>query len=83
MRVYTYSEARQRLSSVLDQAESAGKVIIRRRDGRAFALVPELVQNSPLDVPSIKAGVSTRELVRIVRRERGRNRGSGRKAPGA
>ena len=41
MLVYTYSEARQKLARVLDEAESQGKVLIRRKDGRTFALVPE------------------------------------------
>jgi len=50
-------------------------VIIRRKDGRAFALTPEQTRSSPLDVPSIKATVSTEELVEIVRKERGRTRG--------
>jgi len=75
MRVYTYSEARQKLSSILDKAESMGKVIIRRKDGRAFALIPEKTRNSPLDVPSIKAAVSTEKVVEIVRKERARTRG--------
>ena len=75
MRVYTYSEARQKLSSILDKAESMGKVIIRRKDGRTFALIPERKLGSPLDVPSIKATVSTEELVELVRKERGRTRG--------
>ncbi len=75
MRVYTYSEARQKLSSILDKAESMGKVIIRRKDGRSFALIPEEARTSPLDVPSIKATVSAKELVEIVRKERGRTRG--------
>jgi hypothetical protein len=51
-----------------------GKVIIRRKDGRTFALIPEQIRGSPLDVPSIEATVSTEELVEIVRRERGRTR---------
>lgn len=75
MRVYTYSEARQKLSSILDKAESMGKVLIRRKDGRTFALIPEQTRSSPLDVPSIKATVSTKELVEILRKERGRTRG--------
>ena len=75
MRVYTYSEARQKLSSILDKAESMGKVIIRRKDGRTFALIPEETGRPPLDVPSIKATVSTEDLVEIVRKERGRPRG--------
>lgn len=75
MEVYSYSEARQKLSSVLDQAESTGKVFIRRRDGRTYSLVPERMPDSPLDVPSVKANISTREVVELVRRERGRGRG--------
>jgi antitoxin Phd len=55
MEVYTYSEARQKLAMVLDQAENTGKVLIRRKDGRTFALVPEKIASSPLDVPSIEA----------------------------
>lgn len=76
MQVYTYSEARQKLASVLDKAEVSGKVLIRRKDGRTFALAPERTEKSPLDVPSIKARVSTDELVSIVRKERGRTTAS-------
>lgn len=72
MQIYTYSEARQKLAKVLEQAESTGKVLIRRRDGRTFALVPEQVSSSPLDVPSIKTGISTKEIVAIVRKSRER-----------
>ena len=72
MDVYTYSEARQKLSSVLDRAESTGKILIRRQDGRTFALSPEIATRSPLDVPSIKADISSKELVALVRKERGR-----------
>ena len=71
MQVYTYSEARQKLSAVLDRAEATGKVLIRRKDGRTFALVPERTEASPLDVPSIKARVTTDELVSIVKKQRG------------
>lgn len=34
MKVRTYSEARQRLASLLDQSRREGKVQIRRRDGQ-------------------------------------------------
>jgi len=73
VRIYTYSEARQKLSSVLEQAEHTGKVLIRRKDGRTFALTPETIAASPLDVPSIKADVTTKEIVGIIRQ--GRERG--------
>ena len=75
MEIYSYSEARQKLSSVLDEAESTGKVIIRRRDGRTYSLVPERMPDSPLDVPSVNANISTQEIVELIRRERGRRRG--------
>lgn len=74
MRVYTYSEARQKLASVLDRAQSTGKVLIRRKDGSAFALTPEQTSRSPLDVPSIRAKVSTEELVEIVKKGRRKTR---------
>ena len=72
MRIYTYSEARQKLSDVLNEAKNSGKVLIQRKDGSMFALVPEKNQNSPLDVPSVKAKISTREIVDIVRKGRER-----------
>ena len=72
MQVYTYSEARQKLATVLEQAESTGKVLIRRKDGRTFALIPENTGSSPLDVPFIKATITTEEIVDIVRKGRER-----------
>lgn len=70
MVIYTYSEARQKLASVLDEAESKGKVLIRRKDGRTFALVSEQLPTSPLDVPSIKTDISTEELISVIREGR-------------
>ena len=72
MQVYTYSEARQKLASVLKQAETTGKVIIRRKDGQTFALTPEKVETSPLNVPTIKAKITTQEIVDIIREGRER-----------
>lgn len=72
MQVYTYSEARQKLAIVLDEAESSGKVLIRRKDGRTFALVPEKIASSPLDVPFIKVNITTQEIVDIIREGRER-----------
>ena len=72
MQVFSYSEARQKLATVLIQAETTGKVIIRRKDGRTFALVPEELAPSPLDVPSINAKVTTKEIVDIIRKGRER-----------
>ena len=70
MNIYTYSEARQKLSLVLTQAESEGKVLIRRRDGTTFAITLEPTLTSPLDVPAVEADITTSELVEIIRQGR-------------
>ncbi len=70
MNVYTYSEARQNFASVLDTAKRIGKVLIKRRDGTTFAIVPEKDKRSPLDVPGVRTNVSTKEIVRAVRESR-------------
>ena len=67
MKTYSYSEARRKLSKVLDEAEVTGKVLIRRRDGRTYALVPERPAGSPLDVPSVRANISTEEIISLIR----------------
>ncbi|NOX32298.1 MAG: type II toxin-antitoxin system Phd/YefM family antitoxin [Deltaproteobacteria bacterium] len=72
MQVYTYSEARQKLAIVLKQAENSGKVLIRRKDGRTFALIPEKIVSSPLDVPSINVNITSNEIVDIIREGRER-----------
>jgi hypothetical protein len=68
----TLDEARQKLALVLEQAENTGKVLIQRKDGRTFALVPQKAVSSPLDVPPIKAKITTQEIVDIVRAGRER-----------
>jgi len=74
MRLYTFSDARQNFAAVLNAARSAGKVLIRRRDGSLFSLIPEKSLTSPLDIKGIKTKVSTLEAVDILREERGRTR---------
>jgi DNA-binding transcriptional regulator LsrR (DeoR family) len=70
MKEYTFSEARQRLSSLLDRARKEGSVRIRRRDGQKFILQPELQSRSPLDVASIKTDLGRDEIVEIIRSSR-------------
>jgi uncharacterized protein (DUF362 family) len=70
MKVYTYSEARQSLASLLEQAKREGAVRIRRRDGQTFVLKPETVSGSPLDVEGVDLGMTTEEIVAFVRESR-------------
>ncbi len=66
MKVYTYSEARQSLASVLEEAHKEGAVGIRRKDGRMFVIRPEPTNGSPLD----DLGVTTDEIVGFIRESR-------------
>ncbi|MCX7016118.1 MAG: type II toxin-antitoxin system Phd/YefM family antitoxin [Candidatus Sumerlaeota bacterium] len=67
MRVFTYSEARQQLATVLEKARREGAVRIRRKDGQVFVLRPDSATRSPLDVPGLDLGLSREEIVRFVR----------------
>jgi PHD/YefM family antitoxin component YafN of YafNO toxin-antitoxin module len=70
MKVYTYSEARQNLSTLLEEASRKGEVRIRRRDGSYFVVRPERARSSPLDVEGVDLGLSGREVVELVRESR-------------
>jgi len=73
MIVYTYSEARQNLASLLDQAAKEGEVRIRRKDGQVFVIKLQPRADSPLDVQAVNLDVTTDEIVSIVREGRERS----------
>ena len=64
--VYTYSEARQNLATLLDKAAAEGEVRIRRRDGQVFVIRLETSEKSPLDVGGIDLDMSAEEIVAFV-----------------
>jgi antitoxin Phd len=70
MVVYTYSEARQKLASLLDQVLREGEVRIKRKDGQMFVVKPELKRSSPFDVPGINLGISATEIAQFVQESR-------------
>ena len=72
MRIYTYSEARPNFASVLEMAQRDGAVRIRRKDGRSFVLQPESSDASPLDVEGVDLGVTSAEIVEMIREGRER-----------
>ena len=72
MKVYTYSEARQRLATLLDEARDEGAVRIRRRDGQEFVLLSVRESGSPLDVKGLDLGWSREEIVAAIREGRER-----------
>ncbi|MCI0438384.1 MAG: type II toxin-antitoxin system Phd/YefM family antitoxin [Chloroflexi bacterium] len=70
MIVYTYSEARQKLARLLEQALEEGEVRIKRKDGKTFVIRPERRQGSPLDVPGIDLGISATEIIELIKEGR-------------
>ena len=68
--LYTYSEARQKLAKLLEQAAIEGEVLVRRKDGQVFVIKPIFAKKSPLDVVGVDLGVSTPELIEIIREHR-------------
>lgn len=74
MIIYTFSEARQKFTSVLEKARSEGKVLIKRkrRDGSVFEVQPVSKNKSPLNVKGIDLDLSATEIIDIVREVRER-----------
>jgi hypothetical protein len=70
MKVFTYSDARQKFSSVLESAQKEGKVLVRRRDGRLFSISPEKSSKSPFDVQGVKSSVTTKDIIETLRETR-------------
>ena len=69
MKVYTYSEARQNLSKVLNESRSED-VLVRRRGGGVFRISLELQTGSPFDVEGVKTKATTSDILRAVREVR-------------
>ena len=68
--VYTYTEARQNLASLLDKSAREGEVRVKRRDGQVFVIKPEQATTSPLDVEGIDLNVSTDEILQFIAESR-------------
>jgi len=69
MKVYTYSEARQKFSTVLDIAKLED-VIIKRRGGETFKIVFTKSPKSPFDVAGIKTKATTKDILNAVKESR-------------
>ena len=68
--VYTYSDARQNLATLLDQAIQEGEVKVKRKDGQVFIIRPEKKVSSPFAVDSVELGITTAEIVEFIRESR-------------
>jgi PHD/YefM family antitoxin component YafN of YafNO toxin-antitoxin module len=72
MTIYSYSQARQNLSSLLNKAKEEGEVMIKRKDGSTFILKPVSPKSSPLEVEGIDVDTSREEIVEIQKEIRAR-----------
>ena len=75
MKVYTYTEARQKLADLLDRAGEEGEVVVRRRDGTEYVVRPRRRKTSPLDVEPVETDLTREEIVQAVRESRARSAG--------
>jgi len=71
MKVYTYSEARQRFAEVLNIARKE-EVIIKRRGGETFTIVFKIAAKSPFDIPGIKTKATTEDILEAIKDSRER-----------
>ena len=75
MTEYTFSEARQKLASILDKARREGSVRIRRRDGQVFVVKPERASQSPLDVSALDLQMERSEILDVIGESRRKESG--------
>ena len=72
MTVYTFSEARQKLASLLEEAQRTGRVRIKRRDGSEFEVAPIRRRGSPLDVEGVALDLTAEEILSTLHEVRAR-----------
>ncbi len=70
MKVFTPTQARQKFSTILDCAQTEGKVQIRCKDGRVFILQPLEFKTSPLAVSGINLNITSNEIVGFIHESR-------------
>lgn len=66
MITYTYTEARQKLASLLEQAAKYGEVRIKRRDGQVFIIKPQKRKGSPLAVEGVDVNLTRKEIMQSI-----------------
>jgi prevent-host-death family protein len=72
MKVFTYSEARQRFSEVLNIARTE-EVIIKRKGGESFSITFKKSDKSPFDVPGINTHATTKDILEAIKESRSRS----------
>ncbi len=72
MKVYTYSQAREKLSDILEESKKE-EIIIRRRKGDMFSIIPKSsASRSPFDVDGLHKSISRKEILEAIYESRER-----------
>ncbi len=72
MKVYTYSQAREKLATILEESKTE-EVVIKRRKGDSYTIIPRSQRRrSPFDVAGLNKGLSKDEIVDAIRESRER-----------
>ena len=66
MNTYTFTEARQKLASLLEQAARKGEVRIKRRDGQVFVIRPQKRTGSPLDIEGVQLNLTRKDILESI-----------------
>jgi hypothetical protein len=70
MKIYTYSQAREKLADLLEESKNE-EVVIRRRKGDMFSIAPKSPsRRSPFDVPGLHKKITRREILQAIRESR-------------
>ncbi len=69
MKVYSYSEARQKFAKVLDLARTE-EVVIRKRSGELFSLAYKKPSSFPFDVKGVQTRATTKDILEAVEASR-------------
>ncbi|MGA1131331.1 MAG: hypothetical protein ACO31I_03545 [Prochlorotrichaceae cyanobacterium] len=73
MIVYSYSEAEQQLSVLLETALRQGQVKLRNQHGQIFIISPEKPQkSSAFDIESLQASISKSDILEAIQESRER-----------
>ncbi|MBS3977493.1 MAG: type II toxin-antitoxin system Phd/YefM family antitoxin [Syntrophomonadaceae bacterium] len=72
MKIYTYSQAREKLAEILEESKNE-EVIIRRRKGDMFTILPKTSSHrSPFDVAGLNKKITRKEILEAIRESRER-----------
>lgn len=72
MKIYTYSQAREKLAAILEESKTE-EVIIRRRKGDMFSITPKSpARRSPFEVAGLSKSIPRKEILAAIRESRER-----------